>query len=99
MNQLHLYNPNHMESTQLHHHPQSHEIHNPKKKKTAQTSMRSPPVNLIGEAELHGDGRSQCQQSRWRKKKRERERERERSREIDPKKKEKKEKKKRKRER
>ena len=33
MNQLHLYNQNHMESTQLHHHPQSHRIHNPKKKK------------------------------------------------------------------
>ena len=33
MNQFHLYNPNHMESTQLHHHPQSHGIHNPKKKK------------------------------------------------------------------
>ena len=26
MNQLHLYNPNHMESTQLHHHPQSNSI-------------------------------------------------------------------------
>ena len=27
MNQLYLYNPNHIESTQFHHHPQSHGIH------------------------------------------------------------------------
>ena len=34
MNQHHLCNPNHMESTQLHHHhPQSHGIHNPNKNK------------------------------------------------------------------
>ena len=38
MNQLHLYNKNHMESTQLHHHPQSHETHNQGEKKKAQTS-------------------------------------------------------------
>ena len=53
---------NHMESTT--------------KKKTTQTHMRSPPINLIGEAKLHGDGRSQWQWPRRRKKKRERERER-----------------------
>ena len=45
-----------MESTQLHHHPQSHGIHNPKKKKkTSQTYMRSPPIDLISEAKLHDD--------------------------------------------
>ena len=41
MNQLHLYNPNHMESTQLHHHPQSHGIHNRGGKK------KSPNLNVI----------------------------------------------------
>ena len=86
MNQLHLYNKNHMESTQLHHHPKSHGIHNWKeeKKKRAQTYMRSPPINLFSETELHGDGQSQWQQSRQRE--RERERERERRKESDRKK-------------
>ena len=73
MNQLHLYNPNHMKSTQLHHYPKSHGIHNLKKK----TYMRSLPVYLISEVELHSDGRSQWQRFR-RRKKEERERERER---------------------
>ena len=66
MNQLHLYNPNHMESTQLHHHPQSHETHNQGKKKSP-NFMRSPLIEIIGEAKLHGNGRSQWQQSRRRK--------------------------------
>ena len=35
--------------------------------------MRSSPIDLIGEAELHGNGRSQWQWSRQRKKKKERE--------------------------
>ena len=37
--------------------------------------MRSPLVDLIGEAKLHGDGQSQWQWSRRRKKKKGRERE------------------------
>ena len=76
MNQLHLYNKNHMESTQLHHHPKSHGIHNWKEEKIkkAQTYMRSPPINLFSETELHGNGRSQWQQSRQRERERERER-------------------------
>ena len=35
--------------------------------------MRSSPIDLIGEAELHDDGQSQWQWSRQRKKKKERE--------------------------
>ena len=54
MNQLHLYNPNYMESTQLHHHLQSHGIHNQKKKKGPNLHA-SPLVDLIGEAKLHGN--------------------------------------------
>ena len=74
MNQLHLCNPNHMKSTQLHHHPQSHGIHNQKKKKSRQNLHASPLVDLIGEAKLHGNGQSQWQRSRRRKKQKERQR-------------------------
>ena len=54
MNKLYLYNPNDMESTQnsttTHNHMES-----TTKNKPAKTYMRSPPVDLIGEAKLHGD--------------------------------------------
>ena len=72
MNQLHLYNPNHMKSTQLHHYPKSHGIHNLKKKLTCDlyqstSSMRS---NSTVTADLNGNGLGE------EKKKKERERER-----------------------
>ena len=56
MNQLYLYNPNDMESTQnsttTHNHMEST---TQKKKKIAQTYMQSWLVDLIGEAELLAD--------------------------------------------
>ena len=42
-------------------------------KKKKKPYMRSSPIDLIGEAELHDDGQSQWQWSRQRKKKKERE--------------------------